>query len=299
MGSIAAKEYMVKAKPYDHFEIVVSIRPQGGGLNISVGFYNHPLKPGPTPNIEIWYPIVGYVGYRDRSNLFTIGHLYHFSRDISLHSVGRVFQGLLRPGDPPIEIEFFVKVPLEHAEKMKEIADKRGVLSLIVALQFSALYDQGKIGQRTMNYEINLPFEIPRESIEEWVAYWTGIYAYYVELPKTTPEEVFHDYVEAIKAYNVGAYRASVAMARRALQQALIDKGASKKKTLHQQIEELFERGLLDKATKSLADSVRYFGNYGAHPQDDMLAQVTKEDAKLVLDVLRKILCILYQAKDK
>jgi len=254
------------------------------------------------PNIEIWLPFTGFVEYYESRggvvNRILIGPLYHLLNFRYNSNTGQWkkingFHGLITPGKF-LGVQFFSKIPLEHAEKMKEIAEKEGIVTLVVNLQFSALYNQGTLSQKTRNYALSFQFQLSKKTLEEWMAQWSGIYAYYADLPKPVPQEVLHEYIEAVKAYNVGAYRAAVVMARRALQQAVEDKGASKKRRLHEQINELFEKGLLDKATKSLADGVRYFGNYGAHPREDLLSQVTKDDAELAIKVLRQILIKLY-----
>ena len=289
---------------HDHFYIKAEIYPEEGGLGIFVVFRNL-KKSDSTPNIEIWLPFTGFVEYYEPREgrvptRITVGPLYHFYTFRYNNKNGQwepinAFHGLIEPGKF-VGAQFFSKIPLEHAERMKEIAEKEGVVTLVSNLQFSALYNQGKIvGQETHNYALSFQFQLSKKTLEEWIAQWSGIYAYYEGLPKSVPQGILHDYIEALKAYNVGAYRAAVVMARRALQQAVEDKGASNKRKLYEQINELFEIGLLDKATKSLADGVRYFGNYGAHPQDDLLSQVTKEDAKLTIEILERILTRLYE----
>lgn len=107
------------------------------------------------------------------------------------------------------------------------------------------------------------------------------------------PAEVYEDYLEAVKAVNIGAPKASLSMSRRALQAALKHKGATAE-NLYDQIEELKVSHLLTDATSNLAHGIRQFGNFGAHPSDDMLERVDLEDAKLALNVLRKVLRELY-----
>ena len=282
---------------HDHFKLTVWITAQGGGLSIVVDFLNKKLN-NETPNIEIWLPIVGHVEYLWDNLEIVIGSLLYYgklSEDGS--KIRSKFYGLLKPNQT-LRMQFYVKVPLEHAERMKEIAEEKGILPLMLYLQFSALYNQGVIvGQKTYNYAPIFRFDIPKEIIEEWILEWSSLYAQYKGLPKSVPKEVLDDYIEAVKAYNVGAYKATVAMARRALQQAVEDKEASKKKPLYEQINELYNQHLLDDATKNLAHGIRYFGNYGAHPQDDLLSQVTEDDARLAIEVLRQILIKLYGPK--
>lgn len=290
---------------YDHFHVKAEIYPDGGGLGIFVVFRNL-RKEDVTPNIEIWLPFTGFVEYYEphEGGVVTrviVGPLYHLSnfryngKNKQWEQING-FHGLITPGKV-LGVQFFSKIPLEHAERMKEIAEKEGIVTLVINLQFSALYNQGTLNQKTHNYALSFHFQLSKKTLEEWMAQWSGIYAYYEGLPKSVPQEVLHDYIEALKAYNVGAYRAAVVMARRALQQAAEVKGAPKRDKLGNQIQWLFDQKLIDKATKNLADGIRWFGNYGAHPQDDLLSQVTKEDAELAIKVLRQILIKLYAQK--
>ena len=43
-----------------------------------------------------------------------------------------------------------------------------------------------------------------------------------------------------------------------------------------------------------IADSIKYFGDYGAHPQNDGIDEVSKEDSKQILDFVTPILDISY-----
>jgi len=284
---------------FKYLYIYAWISPSTTGLMITLRFYNNSQRDKYPQKVEIWYPIVGRMEYIDEfmgPKKTVVGSLHYLGVSKDSKTSKESFYGLIKPGEA-MHIVFYVKVPLEHAERMKEIAEKTGVVKVIFDLQFSALYYQGTASQKTINLNPTFQFTIPKKTIEEWIAQWSSIYAYYVELPKSLPREVLHDYIEALKAYNVGAYRAAVAMARRALQQAAEAKGAPKKDNLATQIQWLFDQGFIDKATKNLADGVRYFGNYGAHPQDDLLAQVTQDDARLAIEVLRQILTKLYDSK--
>jgi len=280
----------------EYLHIYAWISPTPTGLKITLRFYNNNSQ----KNVEICYPIVGHMEYIDEfmePKRTIVGSLYYLWVSTDSGVFKGPFYGLIKPGEA-VDIVFYVKVPLEHAERMKEIAEKTGVVKVIFDIQFSALYYQGGASQKLpINLNPTFQFTIPKKTIEEWIAQWSSIYAYSVDLPKSVPREVLHDYIEALKAYNVGAYRAAVAMARRALQQAAEDTGAPKKDNLVNQIQWLFDQGFIDKATKNLADGVRYFGNYGAHPQDDLLAQVTQDNARLVIEILRQILVKLYGSK--
>ena len=78
------------------------------------------------------------------------------------------------------------------------------------------------------------------------------------------------------------------------MQGALIDKGADISKPLAEQIRNLNENGLLSSDVVSFAQGLRFLGNFGAHPNDDELEEVTLDDAKLGFQVVSKILRQLY-----
>lgn len=111
------------------------------------------------------------------------------------------------------------------------------------------------------------------------------------------PEKVREDMSEADKSYYAGAYRAAVVMHRRVLQNLIIDKIPNKeirKLRLVDQINELFKQGFITKYLKETADEIRYLGNYGAHPQDDGLDDVTREDAEVIDRLTSEIISTIY-----
>lgn len=81
-------------------------------------------------------------------------------------------------------------------------------------------------------------------------------------------------------------------MARRAMQVAAMDKGASGDK-LVSQIHDLQTVGKITTDLKDWADAVRWVGNDAAHPNG---VQVTKDDAKDVLQLAEQFLHVLYVA---
>src|SRR3989339_200980 len=82
-----------------------------------------------------------------------------------------------------------------------------------------------------------------------------------VNLQLITNEKVRTDFKEAISCYNNGFNNACMLMARRSIQQEMIDKKATGK-NLYQQIE---STGISEKL-KALLHKVKNFGNNGAHP---------------------------------
>lgn len=111
--------------------------------------------------------------------------------------------------------------------------------------------------------------------------------------PSDIPIGVADDYVEATLCLSVGAYKAAAAMCRRALQAAALEKGCKRAK-LMKQLNELSQKGLLNSSLLKVAHQVRYFGNYGAHPDEDGLGDVTEKEAETIRDLTWQVLEDLY-----
>jgi uncharacterized protein YdhG (YjbR/CyaY superfamily) len=97
----------------------------------------------------------------------------------------------------------------------------------------------------------------------------------------------------------VEAFKATVVMCRRMLRNVCLDRGVKKQNSkgewisLRNQIKEAFPEK--DYAlVHSFAEKIKYFGDYGAHPQDDNIDDVTREASKTVLDFSYQILEIAY-----
>ena len=74
-------------------------------------------------------------------------------------------------------------------------------------------------------------------------------------------------------------------MIRRALERACNEKGASGDQ-LWKKIRDLHDRlGIFDSAHYALATATRHFGNFGAHPNDDLLEDLSDDDARRALDL--------------
>jgi len=111
------------------------------------------------------------------------------------------------------------------------------------------------------------------------------------------PKQVREDIAEADRCFYAGAYRGTVVMLRRAVQNIVLDKikdKSIKKKKLWEQIDELFNEGLITKHLKETAHEVRHFGNFGAHPTDDILDKTTKEEVKIVNRLARDLIRAIY-----
>lgn len=108
-----------------------------------------------------------------------------------------------------------------------------------------------------------------------------------VNLELITNEKVISDFKEAINCYNNGFFNACMLMARRAIQQEMLDNKA-KGTNLYQQIESTW----ISKKLKALLHKVKNFWNYGAHPDfclfdEDWIQIIDKNGfAKLSLEFL-------------
>ena len=117
--------------------------------------------------------------------------------------------------------------------------------------------------------------------------------------PKTLPQTVDalitspikKDFEEALLCYSVDAYRGAAALARRTVQVICVDKGADEKKKLHEQIDQLFNDGVVTKDIKDWAHEVRFLGNDAAHPTKN---EVSSGDAKDILELLESLCEVLY-----
>jgi hypothetical protein len=105
------------------------------------------------------------------------------------------------------------------------------------------------------------------------------------------PKPVIEDYTEGLVCLSSGADKAAVSMFRRAIQNAMIDLGADDKLDLIDQIKNV---GTLTKDIKDWAHNIRIFGNWGAHPQDDMLHDITPELATEVKDFVDEFMNYVY-----
>ncbi len=113
------------------------------------------------------------------------------------------------------------------------------------------------------------------------------------------PGGIAADFIEAAKCLNISAYKASVVMARRAIQKMCLNLGADKTKKLFQQIDELKKSGKLHSDLADMATEIRFLGNDGAHPENDGLDEINQEDAQEILNFTSELLDDLYIRPEK
>lgn len=117
-----------------------------------------------------------------------------------------------------------------------------------------------------------------------------------IEIPETLPQNVIDDFGEALACSRVEAYKATVVMCRRGLEN-LVDELNVNGNYLAKKLEDLKNSGIILDSTYHLASGIRQFGNYGAHPQDDLLKDIDKNEATIVLNAAERILRKIKQHK--
>jgi hypothetical protein len=125
------------------------------------------------------------------------------------------------------------------------------------------------------------------------------------------PDSIREDFEEALRCESVGAHRATVTMARRALQGICLNQGAPAKRIikskdgkerkikndLSRQIDWLLTEQIITKPLKNMAHEVRSVGNNGAHPEDAAdNTIITPEDTKEIIALLDAFAQTLYIA---
>ena len=113
----------------------------------------------------------------------------------------------------------------------------------------------------------------PNENLESagWQETFPGVEITYAsKFEETVPPEVLEDFREGVICLHNKCPRAAVAMFRRSLQSALLERGANPKQDL---IDQIKAANFLTQDIKDWSHHVRIFGNWGAHPQDDNLKE--------------------------
>ncbi len=108
------------------------------------------------------------------------------------------------------------------------------------------------------------------------------------------PDDVATDAKEAHRCLSIGAYRAAVVMARRAMQSAAYEKWAPEG-LLVDQIDWLEGERVITPQMKQVAHTIRLSGNLGAHPDKDGLRDVGQAEAEAVIQFLDDFLKLVYE----
>ena len=108
------------------------------------------------------------------------------------------------------------------------------------------------------------------------------------------PKQIVDDFQEAGICLGARCFKASLVMSRRVLQRCLAEQGC-KQHNLVDAIAEAVSSGILRKPFHSLAEEIRHYGNLGAHPNDDQLANANNESAHQVLEFARILIREFYK----
>jgi uncharacterized protein DUF4145 len=110
---------------------------------------------------------------------------------------------------------------------------------------------------------------------------------------RSIPQNIRDDIAEATRAIHATAYKASVVMCRRVIQDIAKEKhivGDTNK----EQIKQMHASGLITKPMFDAAHEIRHYGGFGAHPQDDGLDDITRETADSLLELTNQFLQNIY-----
>lgn len=105
------------------------------------------------------------------------------------------------------------------------------------------------------------------------------------------PGDALADFKEGAICLQNKCNKASVAMFRRSLQSALLERGATPKEDLVDQIK---NAPFLTQNIKDWAHNIRIFGNWGAHPQDDNLKDIDPKIAAETQSFLEEFFNYVY-----
>ena len=106
--------------------------------------------------------------------------------------------------------------------------------------------------------------------------------------------EIREDFQEAGNCLGADCYKASMVMSRRALQRCLKENGCTQRNLVNA-IDHALEHNILRPAFRPIAEEIREYGNLGAHPDDEQLSNVTRENAQQILDFVRLIIHDFYE----
>ena len=133
-----------------------------------------------------------------------------------------------------------------------------------------------------------------KEGFTGGIISWKGFFwwpFFNLKLNETIPSEIQEILKEAKITYSTECYRSSAVMSRRTLEAIAQDKG-EEKGSLYKKIENLIQKGILDKNLGSWANEIRLIGNSGAHY--DTINIVKKEDANQIILFIEELIKYLY-----
>ncbi len=124
---------------------------------------------------------------------------------------------------------------------------------------------------------------------------WRGIHWWPSREESVSPDlpgQIASAFLEAVKSFHAGCYRASVVMARRTVEAIAADKGETDG-ILKDRLKRLASTQRIDPSLEKWSHEVRLIGNVGAH--FDPIEDVSEEDADDMIGFVRELLRFLYE----
>jgi predicted transcriptional regulator len=109
--------------------------------------------------------------------------------------------------------------------------------------------------------------------------------------------DIIDDRNECWNNYNIGSYKSATILARSILQK-ITRLNDCKGKNLHEEIENLYEKGLITECLKNAMISVKALGNDVAHPSKECL-NILKENCKELLEVIDLLIEMVIELPEK
>jgi hypothetical protein len=114
-----------------------------------------------------------------------------------------------------------------------------------------------------------------------------------VKVSDHIPQNIRDDFIEAKICLRIGAIKAAATMSRRALQSSVVESGAPKDRLI-KQLKWMSEHEIITKPIYNLAEQIRIIGNDAAHPSQDGIDEVKKEEVETIVSFLEKYLDHVY-----
>jgi hypothetical protein len=110
--------------------------------------------------------------------------------------------------------------------------------------------------------------------------------------------KVREDLADAMRCFHAQSYKGCVAMCRRAFQNIARDWGI-KARDISEAIKDMRAEGIITESLARAAQQIRQFGAYGAHPQEDLLDDVTKDIATTITELMNQFTLHIYVMASK
>ncbi|ARM76140.1 hypothetical protein B6F84_08990 [Acidianus manzaensis] len=271
------------------------------GFLISLEFNNT----DPRSSIEIWFPIDGYLDLQKNEKGYIrneyVCRILETNPDVASNIKNIELDDYLLAPNQMKSSTFLCIVEPHIAHRLYNYINNINMnyITFNLRLLFSALFNAGTLSQKTKKVMSSIPFSINKDTLRSLIDQWYTFYMEAENLSGNIPSDIADNYLEAVRCFNANAYRASVVMARRTLELALFRKGLMKEKKsiwdfIQGEKEKSSEQRVLSGKVLDLLNAIRVFGNYGAHVSDDMLNDITEEDARLTIEILKKAISELF-----